>query len=70
MPHFDRYDIIEAYYLFLGHYHEGGGSRKYQQLSTMETRLGFRPRPNLSVETLTENGHAIYEDLAYHAESQ
>lgn len=69
MPYFDRFDIAEAYYLFFTHYHEGGGSRKYQRLSTMGQRLGFRPRPLLSVETLSDNGREIYEDLAYHEEA-
>lgn len=68
MPHFDRLDIVEAHYLFLSHYHEGAGSEKYRRLSHIPTRFGFRPRPNLEVDTLTENGRAIYEELAYHAE--
>ena len=68
MPDFDRIDIVEAHYLFLSHYHEGAGSEKYRRLSRILTRFGFRARPNLSVETLTENGRAIYDELAYHEE--
>lgn len=67
-PHFDRFDIVEAHYVFLSHYHEGGGSESYRRLSTMETRLRFRPRPDLSLDTLSENGRAIYARLvARHA---
>ena len=59
---FDRFDIAEAYYLFFAHYHEGQASKKYRRLSKI-TRY-FKPRPSLSVETLTENGRDIYEELA------
>lgn len=58
---YDRFDIAEAYYLFLAHYHEGQGSNKYQRLSKMARY--FKPGPLLSVETLTENGREIYEVL-------
>jgi len=60
--YFDRYDIAEAYYLFFVDYHEGGGSKKYQRLSRMSRY--FKPSPLLSVETLTENGREIYDELA------
>ncbi len=59
---FDRFDIAEAYFLFFCFYHEGGGSRKYRRLSKMSRY--FRPSPTLTVETLTENGREIYEELA------
>lgn len=58
---FDRFDIAEAYYLFFSHYHEGQASGKYRRLSKMARY--FRPSPLLSVETLTENGRQIYEEL-------
>ena len=61
MPYFDRFDIAEAYYLFFSHFHEGGGSKKYQRLSKMSRY--FKPRPNLSYETLEENGKLIYDAL-------
>lgn len=70
MPCFNRYDIVEAHYLFLAHYHEGAASAKYRRLSNLPRRFRFRPRPNLSVETLTENGREIYEELAYHEEER
>ena len=59
---FDRFDVAEAYYLFFAHFHEGQASDKYRRLSKI-TRY-FKPRPSLSVETLTENGREIYEELA------
>ena len=65
---FDRFDIAEAYYLFFCHYHEGGGSKKYQRLSRMSRY--FRPSPLLSVESLTENGREIYEALSSREEAR
>lgn len=59
--HFDRFDIVEAYYLFFSHYHEGQFSKKYMRLSKIVNY--FKPRFNLSYETLTENGKAIYSTL-------
>ena len=59
MPYFDRFDIAEAYYLALSDCHGGQWSREYERLC----RLGckFRPRPSLSVETLSENAREIYD---------
>ena len=59
---FDRFDIVEAYYLFFCHFHEGQWSDKYSRLSKMSRY--FKPRCNLSVETLTENGREIYDNLS------
>ena len=56
---FDRFDIVEAWYLALAHCHRGQRSEEYQRLC--KVGLYFRPSPFLSVETLTENGRAIYE---------
>jgi len=58
---FNRFDIAEAYYLFLGDYHEGQFSEKYERLCKMGQY--FKPRPALSYETLEENGQAIYDAL-------
>ena len=60
MPYFDRIDIAEAWYLALSHCHGGQSSREYARLSKL-SRL-MRPRPSLSVETLSENARLIYED--------
>ena len=59
MTYFDRFDIAEAYYLALSHCHAGQFSQTYKRLSKM-TRY-FKPRQNLSVETLNDNARAIYE---------
>ena len=59
MIYFDRFDIAEAYYLALSHCHAGQFSRTYARLSNMSRY--FKPRPNLSIETLNDNARAIYE---------
>lgn len=65
---FDRFDIAEAYFLFLSHCHEGQGSEKYHRLCRMGRY--FKPRPSLSVETLSENGREIYESLIQREEGK
>lgn len=65
---FDRFDIAEAYYLFLAHYHEGQASEKYRRLSRMTNY--FKPSPLLSVEKLSENGREIYEALVEREEAR
>jgi hypothetical protein len=59
--YFDRFDIVEAYYLFFSHYHRGQFSNEYIRLSKIIKY--FKPRFNLSYETLTENGKIIYTTL-------
>ncbi len=60
--YFDRFDIVEAHYLYCADYHSGQGSALYAKLC----RIGryFSPRPNLSYETLSENAREIYDNLA------
>lgn len=58
---FDRFDICEAWYLYLGQWYSGQNDPKYARLSRL--MQFFKPRPNLSFETLTENGRRIYLDL-------
>lgn len=58
---FDRFDIVEAYYLFFCHYHEGQASRKYERLSRMYRY--FKPSPMLNMNTLSENAKNIYAEL-------
>lgn len=60
--YFDRFDIAEAYYLWLSHNHSGQNSREYARLSRMTQY--FSPSPLLTVETLSDNGRAIYDKLA------
>jgi hypothetical protein len=55
----DRFDIVEAHYLFLTHYHEGQCSDSYRRLCKILTY--FKPAP--SGVTLTENGQEIYNNL-------
>ncbi len=60
--YWDKFDIVEAYYLYFCHYHEGQGSLKYQRLSNMGNY--FTPRPSLNdVSDLSENGQEIYKAL-------
>ena len=59
--YFDRFDIVEAYYCFYSDYHEGQWSDKYRRMSRISAY--FKPRPNLSYETLEENGKYIYDSL-------
>lgn len=62
MPTFDRFDICEAYYIYLASHHEGMGSRKYERLCRLLSY--FDPRPSLrDVFDLTENGYAIYNTI-------
>ena len=37
--YWDRFDIVEAYYLYFCHHHEGQGSLKYQRLSFKDGQL-------------------------------
>lgn len=57
----DRFDVLEAWYLYLCHHHEGQGSEKYRRLCKMEEY--FRPRLNLRYENLTDEGKEIYDRL-------
>lgn len=58
--YFDRFDIVEAWYLALAHCHGGQYSYNYKRLCRM--LRWFRPSPMLSVETLNENAREIYEN--------
>ena len=59
---FDRFDICEAYYLFLSFYHEGQWSDKYKRLCKLLKY--FKPSDLLrDEENLSENGRAIFWEL-------
>ena len=60
--YFDRLDVAEAWHCWLSLNHGGQWSREYARLSKL-TR-SFRPRPTLSVDTLTDNGRAIFDNIA------
>ena len=77
--YFDKFDICEAYYIYLYNWNSGGvtnrwyttsrNCRREQSISAQLHRIGFKPSPFLSEETLTENGRAIYNDLVNRWES-
>jgi hypothetical protein len=58
--YFNRFDICEAWYLALSECHDGQWSENYKRLCNMIRY--FKPSPILSVDSLTENGRAIYDD--------
>jgi hypothetical protein len=58
---FDRFDICEAWYLWLSENHGGQGSVEYSRLSSLLNF--FSPRPSLSYETLSENAQMIYDGI-------
>lgn len=67
-PTFDRFDICEAYAVLEWDYNLGGwlqerpsNQRRREATSIQLERMKFVARPNLSRETLTENGRAIYD---------
>jgi hypothetical protein len=61
MTYFDRFDICEAWYLFLAHTHGGQWSPEYARLCHLQSY--FTPSPMLTVERLSDNARAIYDDL-------
>lgn len=55
----DRFDIAEAWYVYLVQYNEGQASDKYARLSKLLS--SFSPRPSLSSwEDLTGEGQEVY----------
>jgi hypothetical protein len=60
--YFNRFDIIEAYYLFGCNYHSGQWSKEYAYTGRC-LNMGFRPSPLLDEESLTDNGREIYNSL-------
>ena len=56
--YFDRFDIVEAYYLALSECHSGQWSKEYARLCKLMSY--FKPKHSLSTETLSENGREIY----------
>lgn len=59
--YFNRFDIVEAYYLALSHCHTGQSSKEYKRLSQITEY--FNPSFNLSYETLSDNGKIIYQNV-------
>lgn len=68
MPYFDRFDICEAYAVLEWDWHIGGwlrerpsNQRRQEATSVQLARMRFKARPDLTYDTLTENGKAIYD---------
>lgn len=61
MTYFNKFDIIEAYYLAYTHCHGGQWSKEYARLCKMQTY--FKPTMGLSFNSLSENGREIYIKL-------
>jgi len=59
--YFDRFDIAEAWFLWLCHNHGGQWSGTYLRLCKLSR--SFRPRPSLSYDTLSDNAKAIYDNI-------
>lgn len=59
---FDRFDICEAYYLFACDWHGGQWSPEYAIFGRL-SRMGFKPSPLLSKDSLSENGRWILAQL-------
>jgi hypothetical protein len=64
---YDSFDICEAYYVYMYLWNAGGltvrDHGRKSSISCQLHRLRFRPHMSLSLETLTENGRAIYDAL-------
>lgn len=68
MAHFDRFDICEAYACLESNYNVGGwlrerpsNRRRREACAVQLHRMQFRPRPDLSTDTLEENAREIYD---------
>ena len=59
--YWDRFDIVEAHYLFCRDWHSGQWSDLYARMCRIQKY--FTPGTFLEYESLTENGKAIYDKL-------
>jgi hypothetical protein len=57
----DRFDLLEANYVFCSDWHSGAASELYARLCRVCRIL--RPRPDLCYETLEEGGKEVYRRL-------
>ena len=57
----DRFDIIEAYYIYYRDNHSGQDSIGYKRLYHITEY--FKPACNLSYDTMSENSQYIYDNL-------
>ena len=58
--YFDRFDIVEAWFLALSECHSGQYSREYARLCKLMRK--FKPSHALCSDTLSENGKEIYRN--------
>ena len=61
----NMFDICEAWYLALSDCHRGQFSLESKRLARLSKF--FRPSPFLTVDTLTENGRMIYDNVCANA---
>lgn len=59
--YWNRFDICEAYYIFLSENHGGQNCPMYSRLSHLLTYFG--PRHTLRRDTLTDNAREILDNL-------
>ena len=64
--YWDRFDIVEAYYLYYTHYHSGMWSHEYARRSNMDGY--FTPSLGFCYDELTDNGKDIYNALVERTE--
>ena len=64
---FNRFDIVEAYYVYFVNFHNGQNSVEYKRLNKMLTY--FTPRKSLRddpcMNQLEDTGKQIYSDLLF-----
>jgi hypothetical protein len=61
--YFDRFDILEAYFLFACHWNGGQNDKIYDFFGRL-AKLNFKPKPSLTeVSDLSDNGVEIYNSL-------
>ena len=60
---FNRFDIVEAYHLWLTHYYDGMFHPNYIRKCRIEKNLQFKPSIFHSYDSLSENGKYIYDEL-------
>lgn len=62
--YFNRFDIIEAYYLFFSDFHGGIQCEKYRRMCHVKRKLkDWQIHPFLDYDYLTQNGKEIYDNL-------
>jgi hypothetical protein len=64
MARYDKFDIVEAYYVYFVHNHMGQWSKEYKRLCHMSNYF----RPGLFIKergylSLTDNGKEIHDNL-------